>query len=507
MKRVLLWLVATLALSTAAQAQTLSGPNCGNGVQCASLSVAAQGPTYTVGSGGNYATLTDAIAALNTQVLQVGAAVQLQLLDGTINEPGAVLFSSAFGKQIQVIGQHTYTFSVSSVVSSSGSAGAWTYTVQAASSVSNIAVGDYVTLYGLSGGTNPTYIAGVWPVTAVNTGSNQITFTTTGRQAAAASGSVAGTMVDMKATLKFANADGLDIWNGATGINLTNFNIVGDGSASHNGISLQDGDRLYVSTILSVANFGGSNILSLYPSELNTSGYLVASSSGGVGMIAENGGTIDSPHIISTGNASYGAQVLINGSMSYSSDAVFSGNGGAGVYATTGGAVNGTATYVTGNTGKGADSGQGGVFSIGTLTSANNGAADAQQFNFAAGFSTTGCVGIGVAVIPTATCLQTTSAKITTGLLKGGSTPTLGGTCTTGSQAGGNTGGKFAATCSSQTVTITFGFTATNGWVCNAKDITTPADTLNQTAYTTTSCTLTGTTAASDTVVFDAVAF
>lgn len=91
--------------------------------------------------------------------------------------------------------------------------------------------------------------------------------------------------------------------------------------------------------------------------------------------------------------------------------------------------------------------------------------------------------------------------------ISGGSVPTLTGTCTTGSQAGGNTSGTFAATCVSQTIIITFATTAPTGWNCNAHDRTTPADALNQTASSATSCTLTGTTVATDVVSFDARAY
>lgn len=88
-----------------------------------------------------------------------------------------------------------------------------------------------------------------------------------------------------------------------------------------------------------------------------------------------------------------------------------------------------------------------------------------------------------------------------------GSPPTLSGTCTTGTQTGGNTAGTFLATCVSQTVIMTFGFTAANGWACNAHDLSTPTDALNQTNSSTTSCTLTGTTVASDKISFNAIAF
>lgn len=88
-----------------------------------------------------------------------------------------------------------------------------------------------------------------------------------------------------------------------------------------------------------------------------------------------------------------------------------------------------------------------------------------------------------------------------------GSPPTLTGTCTTGSQVGGNTAGTFAATCVAQTVIMTFAYTAPNGWVCDAHDQSTPADVLNQTANSTTQVTLTGTTVASDSIAFKCMAF
>lgn len=90
------------------------------------------------------------------------------------------------------------------------------------------------------------------------------------------------------------------------------------------------------------------------------------------------------------------------------------------------------------------------------------------------------------------------------GFVSYGATPTLTGTCTSGTKTGGQTAGTFLATCTAQTVIITFLLTAPTGWNCNAHDRTTPADALNQTSSTTTSCTLTGTTVASDLISWDA---
>lgn len=110
--------------------------------------------------------------------------------------------------------------------------------------------------------------------------------------------------------------------------------------------------------------------------------------------------------------------------------------------------------------------------------------------------------GLGVAGAAYIGGLTSTAAVILSG-----TAPTLTGTCTVNTQVGGNAAGSFHATCTSQTVIITFANTAPNGWVCNAQDETTSADSMKQTAHNNTSCTLTGTTAANDNIVFSAVAF
>lgn len=112
----------------------------------------------------------------------------------------------------------------------------------------------------------------------------------------------------------------------------------------------------------------------------------------------------------------------------------------------------------------------------------------------------------GVMEINNGTCGTFREAKLRS-LVVGGTVPALTGTCTTASQTGGATAGTFAATCTAQTVIITFAFTAPTGWSCNAHDLSTPADALNQTASSTTTATLTGTTVASDTISFNCMAY
>lgn len=99
------------------------------------------------------------------------------------------------------------------------------------------------------------------------------------------------------------------------------------------------------------------------------------------------------------------------------------------------------------------------------------------------------------------------SSTINGSIVASGSTPTLTGTCTTGTKLGGEITFSFHATCTAQTVIATFVQVGANGWNCIAQDVTTPADTLKMTANGTNSCTLTGTTVASDVITVTAIAY
>ena len=84
--------------------------------------------------------------------------------------------------------------------------------------------------------------------------------------------------------------------------------------------------------------------------------------------------------------------------------------------------------------------------------------------------------------------------------------------CSAGTTVGGAAAGSFlSGTSGTCTVVITLngatGATAPNGWTCYASDLTTPADILTQSASSTTTCTITGTTVSGDKLQFMAMAF
>lgn len=106
----------------------------------------------------------------------------------------------------------------------------------------------------------------------------------------------------------------------------------------------------------------------------------------------------------------------------------------------------------------------------------------------------------------------TTSTTVSTFLgasVAGGSAPAASGTCTINTQVGGNTAGSFKANgaCAAGTVILTFSATAPNGYVCDAQDETTSADTVKQTAHGTNSVTFTATMANADVIVFKCIGF
>ena len=111
--------------------------------------------------------------------------------------------------------------------------------------------------------------------------------------------------------------------------------------------------------------------------------------------------------------------------------------------------------------------------------------------------------------VDTTTTGNSAGAVTAAAYVVGGTSPTLNtGSCSGSSPTGGLTAGTFvAATCAAGTYIISGLFAAPHGWNCDAWDRTTPADTLVQTASSTTSATLKSTTVASDVIGFKCMAY
>jgi len=110
--------------------------------------------------------------------------------------------------------------------------------------------------------------------------------------------------------------------------------------------------------------------------------------------------------------------------------------------------------------------------------------------------------------LPTGAAGVATSQQMTiTPVLESNGTPSLSGCSLTSSIGGAGAGAFNSGTTGTCTVVITPGITAKNGFRCSATDLTTVADIILQTAFTTTTCTIAGTTVSADQITWQVEAF
>ncbi|MGH6888000.1 MAG: hypothetical protein ACREHF_02185 [Rhizomicrobium sp.] len=316
--------------------------------------------TFTVcASGCAFPTVQAAVTAINAMNVTPGAIINLSLPCTALTSTTPVTIFPPVGGSLYISGCAHTNYSATSVVSSSGSAGAWTVTLQLSSSVSGItADNDYVIITGASGGTNPTRLVGVWPVTAVNTGSNQIAITTTNHAAAAPSGSVTATVADIQSVLAFTGVNGIDVWAGAAVVNLQNVVLVGNKTANTNGLDVEDNGRAYINNDFGVYGFGGAGVYATLSSEINSSA-TVASSGNGIGFHALSNSVISlGGSCIASGNTTYGV-TADNVSKLACATGNISGNGSDGARASTFSYIDisGSGGFQNDNGGWGANSG------------------------------------------------------------------------------------------------------------------------------------------------------
>lgn len=93
--------------------------------------------------------------------------------------------------------------------------------------------------------------------------------------------------------------------------------------------------------------------------------------------------------------------------------------------------------------------------------------------------------------------------------VSGGVLPVLSGCATISASVGGASAGRFQTSGTTCNLVITFPSAAPNGWYCTAANITskTATNAFFLTSTTTTSCTFTATTVASDNVIWNAVGY
>jgi len=188
-------------------------------------------------SGTPWATPQKALDYLKDKWINDDVTVTIQCADGTYALTSTIDIEHPCGARISIVGQNTYTKTLSSVQSSSGSAGAWSIVLNL-SNVTNIATNDYVRIISTSGGVNPVWLRGLHKVTNVDAGNSRITITSTHNGATAPSGAVActnGVMV-FKTIFDFSdNTNGIYCSAGNTLGNLNKVVITSSYAMPHSG--------------------------------------------------------------------------------------------------------------------------------------------------------------------------------------------------------------------------------------------------------------------------------
>lgn len=283
----------------------------------------AGGLTITVGSGGDYATLTAARVAIETVFPTSNNNITINVLPGVVSEPDYIYWPRHDGKYIGINGT-TYTTSITSVQSSSGSTGTWSIILNVAS-VDNIAIGDYISCLAPSGGTLTTYLAGLFKVTNVDAVNTRITVSSTHKAVAAPSGAVSGSIKIYKSIVHFTGTSGFLAWDGGAILYINNVVVEGDGTASTVGIDIQDLGRVSTQGF-GVANFATGIFVGNSNSNLQS---VAVSGCTGVGYLAGDTAQLGTDNCVSSGNGSHGFDVSL-ASSHLGNTVISTGNGGHG---------------------------------------------------------------------------------------------------------------------------------------------------------------------------------
>lgn len=297
------------------------------------LNVVASGGSDVTGDGTSqkpFASVNGALAWLKNKTINSDAIVTIQLADGHWTGQTTISPTHSDGDRIIIEGENYYDISLTSIQSSSGSAGAWSVVLNV-SSVANIITGDYVLITQSTGGTRPETIEGCWEVTNVDSGNTRITVSSSNKYASAPTGAVSGSVRVIKSILTVAtNTRAVQVDNGNT-IRIGNLVFVGD--QSDHGLFAYRGSQIGMnvnSDPIGVSNFS-SGIYSHSNSTIQLGNYSCVSKCLYNGLFAAYGSAIIANNTSITGNGNQGVYAR-DVSCIYSGGSVFCGNSQNGIY-------------------------------------------------------------------------------------------------------------------------------------------------------------------------------
>jgi hypothetical protein len=312
-----------------------------------------------------WATLTKALSVIRAYRIQPGIIVTIQIGDGVFSHTSAIT-SIPYG--VTITGKNTYTKTLSSIQSSSGSAGAYSIVINV-DNVANVTTADYAIIDGTTGGTTPFYAQGCFDITAVDAVNNRITIAST-HQVGVPSGAVGGTVTILKTILSFTGVNGIYLDNPEYSVTLNKLAIVGNGTGGTSGIALSYGATAECTAAVGIVNF--ANGVALYSGKIWGILYI---SNHTYGIYARRAGIAYFTKGVISGCvtngiiASAGATLELTGS---GTTFVVTGVGGAGISLSDSSLTGNSSLIITGNGGTGISIQYAARASCPNITSTNN---------------------------------------------------------------------------------------------------------------------------------------
>lgn len=296
--------------------------------------------TETVSVPGDYATLNEALAAIESWYIPASSYVDIVLASGSHTSTTATVFRHPCGERVRIKGTAFIQTSITSLNGSvSGSPGNYSVTLNVAS-VAGMAVNDYAVL-AARGGTGPWQIhSGCWKITNVDTVNKRITVTNTARNASFPTTTLTtGTLNVLRTVLKYNGCDGIRTEGSKLGL-LVNVAVVGNRTGDFSGIT-------------AAALDGTAD-----PAKMTGTGAIVCGEFVGVcgfganGVIANNGSFIFANSVASSNNVKYGFYAAVAAGIQ-AREAAGNGNDESGVISDYGGSAWVAGSHFCGNGGNG----------------------------------------------------------------------------------------------------------------------------------------------------------
>jgi hypothetical protein len=249
--------------------------------------------------GNPWATLAKAIDYLKDKWINGDVTVTIDVAAGTYTATSTTNLSHPCGSRITITGATPLSRTLSSIVSSSGSAFNWTLVLQL-NSVAGISAGDFILIRSTSGGTLPEMVRGCHKIASVDSGNNRVTIASNHSHSTAPSGAVTGSVDIVQTVLQYNGCTGLEITQSRIE-QINNLVVAGDRTTGTRGIFVNYCSTCTLGSKVGINGFR-DGLYVIYNSYVYAS-YLTVSNCSQFGVICNYNSTAYAQYSVASGNS------------------------------------------------------------------------------------------------------------------------------------------------------------------------------------------------------------